>query len=149
MTIVHKWVVLDTNVWIFGLRESSERPACIKVLQRLPRLYVLVPWQVLLELRANLTRDEMDHLFRLLNRYPAHIQIHWEKVESILIYKYQQLGCKLGDATVAAHVEALGVDVLVSENRDFLAEIKGLPFLVFSAEEVLQELGEIEETSKD
>jgi hypothetical protein len=43
---------------------------------------------------------------------------------------------------VAAHVEALGVDVLVSENRDFLTEIKGLPFQVFSAEEVLRELRE-------
>lgn len=84
MTIEHKWVVLDTNVWIFGLRESPERPACIKVLQRLPRLYVHVPRQILL-----------------------------------------------------------------SESRDFLAEIKGLLFQVFSAEEVLRELGEIGETSKE
>lgn len=149
MTTAHKWLVLDTNVWIFGLREPPDRPACVKVLQRLPRLHAHVPRQILLELRANLTRDEMDRLFRLLNRYPERIQIHWEKVEPALIHKYQQLGCKLGDAAVAAHVEALRVDVLVSENRDFLAEIKGLPFQVFSAEEVLRELGEIEEASKE
>jgi len=49
----------------------------------------------------------MDRFFRLLNRYPERIQFHWDKVESALIHKYQQLDCKLGDAAVAAHVGAL------------------------------------------
>jgi predicted nucleic acid-binding protein len=96
MTIAHKWVVLDTNVWIFGLREPPDRPACIKVLQRLPRLYVHVPRQILLELRANLTRDEMDRLFRLLNRYPERIQIHWEKGEPALIISISNWGASWG-----------------------------------------------------
>ena len=100
-------MVLDTNVWIFGLRGQADRLACQRVLQRLPRLHVQVPRQILLELRTNLTRDEMDRFFRLLNRYPERIQFHWDKVESALIHKYQQLGCKLGDAAVAAHVGAL------------------------------------------
>ena len=143
MTIGPEWVVLDTNVWIFGLRDQPDRPACIQILQRLHRLYVKVPRQILLELRANLSGDEMGRLFRLLNRYPDRVDIHYDKAEPALIDKYQQLGCKLGDAAIAAHVEALGVRILVSENRDFLVEIKGLPFQVFSAEEVLQELGEV------
>lgn len=46
-----------------------------------------------------------------------------------MISKYQQSGCKLGDAAVAAHVEAMDVGILVSENRDFLSEIRGLPSL--------------------
>jgi len=142
MTTGPEWVVLDTNVWIFGLRDEPDRPACLQLLQRLPRLYVQVPRQILLELRANLTRGEMERFFRLLNRHPQHIRFHWDKVEPALIRKYQQLGCKLGDATVAAHVEALGVDLLVSENRDFLAEIEGLPFRVLTAEEFLGGLTE-------
>jgi hypothetical protein len=41
-------------------------------------------------------------------------------------------------------METLEVSILVSENRDFLHEIKGLPFLVLRAEDVLRELEEVE-----
>jgi hypothetical protein len=40
MTIGHDWLVLDTNIWIFGLREQSDPPACDQLLRQLPRLYV-------------------------------------------------------------------------------------------------------------
>lgn len=128
MTIRHDWLVLDTNVWIFGLREQSDPLACDQLLRYLPRLYVKVPRQILRELRANLTEEEMRSLFRLLNRYPDRLEVHWDKVDVSLIRKYQQLGCKLGDAAVAAHMETLGVGTLVSENRDFLYEIQGSCF---------------------
>jgi predicted nucleic acid-binding protein len=144
MIIGHDWLVLDTNVWIFGLREQSEQPACQQLLRQLPRLYVKVPRQVLRELRANLTEEEMRRLFCLLNQYPDRATVHWDKVEISVIRKYQQLGCKLGDAAVAAHMETLEVGTLVSENRDFLYEIQGLPFRVLRAEDVVRELGEIE-----
>jgi hypothetical protein len=35
----------------------------------------------------------------------------------------------------------MSIKTLVSENRDFLEEIKGLPFRVLRAEEALRELG--------
>lgn len=140
MTLTTEWVILDTNVWIFGLRNQPERPACTRVLQRLSRLLVHVPRQILLELRANLYPDEMDAFFRLLNHYPDQVEISWERADQKLIEKYLQLGCKAGDAAVAAHVESLNVPLLVSENRDFLSEITGLPFQVFSAEEALRKI---------
>ena len=143
MTIGPEWVVFDTNIWIFGLRQQPEQPACAQVLTYLPRLHVKIPRQVLRELQANLHHEEMREFFRLLHRHPGHTAIHWEPVELSRIRTYQRLGCKLGDAAIAAHLEVLGVGTLVSENRDFLVEIKGLPFQVFSAEEVLQELGEV------
>lgn len=146
MTIGRNWVVLDTNIWIFGLRNQPDQPACTHILRWLHWLYVKVPRQVLLELYANLRGEEMGRLFRLLNRYPDRRDIHWEKVELSLIHKYQQLGCKLGDAAIAAHMEVLGVEILVSENRDFLYEIKGLPFRVLRAEDILRELGEVEDS---
>jgi hypothetical protein len=144
MTIGRDWVVLDTNVWIFGLRHQPGQPACAQVLQRLPQLHIRVPRQVLLELQANLSNEEMWEFFRLLNRHPERTDIRWERVELSFIHKYQRLGCKLGDATVAAHMETLAVETLVSENRDFLYEIKGLPFRVLRAEEILRELGDVE-----
>jgi len=38
----------------------------------------------------------------------------------------------------------MGIKTLVSENRDFLEKIKGLPFRVLHAEDVLRELGVVE-----
>jgi len=140
MTIAHEWVVLDTNTWIFGLRHQSEKPACADLLRFLPRLFVKIPRQVVLELYANLSDSEIQGFFHLINRYPDRIEIGWDKVALPLIRKYQQLGCKLGDAAVSAHLETLGVEVLVSENRDFLVEITGLPFRVMRAEDLLRAL---------
>jgi len=95
-------------------------------------------------LQANLRHEEMREFFRLLHRHPGQTDIRWEHVDLSHIRTYQQRGCKLGDAAVAAHLEALGVETLVSENRDFLYEIVGLPFRVLRAVEFLRELGEVE-----
>jgi hypothetical protein len=85
----------------------------------------------------------MSELFRLLGHYPDRIDIRWDKAEMELVRKYQKLGCKLGDAVIAAHVEEMNVRILISENRDFLEEIKGLPFRVLNAEDLLRELESI------
>lgn len=144
MNIRTDWIVVDTNVWIFGLRTQSDRPACVQFLKHLNQLRIKIPRQVLLELQANLTHDEMGALFRLWRYYPNRIDIRWEKADSELVAKYQRMGCKLGDAAVSAHTEELNVDLLLSENRDFLEEIEGLPFRILRAGDALRELGTVE-----
>jgi predicted nucleic acid-binding protein len=57
-----------------------------------------------------------------------------------IIRKYQNLGCDLGDAIIAAHLEELAINILVSENRHFLEEIKGLPFRSLNSTEIVLEL---------
>ena len=140
MNIRSEWVVLDTNVWIFGLRNQPDRPACARLLKYLSWLYIRVPRQVLLELRANLNAEEVNELFRLWRYYPDRIDIRWEKARPALIDKYRRMGCKLGDATILAHLEGMDVGVLISENRDFLEEVKGLSFQILRADGVLQEI---------
>lgn len=140
MNIKDDWLVLDTNIWIFGLRNQKDRPACLKILQHLNQMQVKIPRQVLLELQANLSDDEMSFLFQLLKIHSASVEILWDRPHDSLVKKNLQLGCKLGDAAVSAHLEELGVQVLVSENRDFLEEIEGLPFEILRSEEVLQYL---------
>ena len=144
MTIEPDWIVLDTNIWIFGLRHQPEQPACAQVLQHLPQLHVQIPRQVLLELQANLRDEEMREFFRLLHRHAGQTEMRWEQMELSHIRTYQRRGCKLGDAAIAAHLEVLAVGTLVSENRDFLYEIRGLPFRVLRAADFLRELGEVE-----
>lgn len=140
MSILDERIVLDTNIWIFGLRRVPDIPACSQLLERLHRLSVVLPRQILQELQANLSEDEVRTLLRLLSRLPQKIIINWEKAQQEIIAKYQRLGCKLGDAAVAAHLEELNIKLLVSENRDFLEEIKELPFRRLSATQALAEI---------
>lgn len=141
MSIDHEWIVFDTNIWIFGLRNQTDQPACQQLLQDLNKLYVKTPYQIFLELKANLAPEELKSFFNLIHLYPNCIELSWEKARLDLIDKYRNLGCKLGDAAVAAHLEMMNIKTLVSENRDFYHEIKGLPFRVLRAEEAWRELG--------
>ncbi len=140
MTIRDEWIVLDTNVWIFGLRHHRELPACALLLERLDKLQVILPRQVLRELNANLAEREFKTLFHLLKEFPEQIKISWDKADVKTIRKYQNLGCKLGDATIAAHLEKLEVKVLITENRHFLEEIEMVPFRRLSESEAFIEL---------
>ena len=65
MSIRDDWIILDTNVWIFGLRRVPYLPACAELLQNLNRLQVVLPQQILQELQANLV--ETFHLVALSN----------------------------------------------------------------------------------
>ncbi len=140
MTIRTERVVFDTNIWIFGLRRQSDRPACYTLLERIGELHLLLPRQILRELQANLTESELRFLFRLIHHFPDRIEFRWSKAHPETVKKYQRLGCRLGDAVIAAHLEEEGIRTLISENRDFLQEVPDLPFRVISAAEALQHL---------
>lgn len=140
MSIRDEWIVLDTNIWIFGQRRVPGFTECAELLDFLNRLRVVLPRQILQELQANFSDSEMSSLFRLLNRLPTPPKIDWQKPAQETVAKYRNMGCKLGDAVVSAHLEELGVNILVTENRDFLEELSGLPFRRLKAREVLAEL---------
>jgi len=143
VTIRTDRIVIDTNVWIFGLRQTPEYLSCARLLDRLSDLTVVVPRQVVRELQANLTDDELRDLFRVINLHPMHITLDWPWAPIELVRKYEGLGCKRGDAVVAAHLEHFAVPVPVSENRDFLGGVAGLPFRRVTAAEALSELGQV------
>jgi len=140
VSIRDEWVVLDTNIWIFGLRRTVDCPACAELLENLNQLQVALPRQILQELQANLTEDELRVLFQLLNRLERPPKIDWQKATSEAISKYRQMGCKLGDAVLSAHLEELGIKTLITENRDFLEELTGLSFRRVNASQAMAEL---------
>jgi hypothetical protein len=141
MTIFDDCISFDTNIYIFGIREDPKFPACIELLERIGELYVYLPRQIIRELQNNLHPNEVHELFNLFSRYPDRFRINWKTTALALIEKFQRLGCKLGDAAVAAHLEEEGVAALISENRHFLAEIPNLPFRVLNATAALEEMG--------
>ena len=83
MTIPHDRWLLDTNIWVFGLRRSAEFPACAELLDRIGSFSILIPLQLLKELNVNLSEDEMRYLYELINQYPDIIEINWNEHQPI------------------------------------------------------------------
>ncbi|KAA0227244.1 PIN domain-containing protein [candidate division KSB1 bacterium] len=144
MTTSDSWIAFDTNIYIFGIREEPKFPACAELLQKIGALHLYIPRQIIRELQKNLQPNEVHELFGLFMRYPNRVKINWHPTAPALIEKFQELGCKFGDAVVAAHLEAEGVRTLISENRHFLTEIQGLPFRILNAATAMQELSRID-----
>lgn len=137
-----RWL-LDTNVWVFGLRRDASVPACAQLLDRIGSFSVLIPLQVLKELNLALKEDEMRDFYRLVNRYSEFIELSWEPVPTEQVKFYEQRGCRKGDAVIAAHAGTLGVKVIVSENRQFLQTLKDLPVELVTADEAATRLAKL------
>lgn len=140
MTIRDSRIVLDTNVWIYGLRRDQDHPSCLELLQNLRTFHVIIPRQVLAELQVNLAPEEYQRFWQLINAYSARIEISWDPAPIERLNLYRRLGCRRGDAAVAALTEQVGAEVLVTENREFLRDVPNLPFRLVTSSALLAEL---------
>ena len=120
-----RWLI-DTNVWIFGLRRDRNFSDSARVLSNIGSFLVLVPLQILKELHLNLLDDEMTEFYRLRNEFSDFVEVSWESVSPERVRFYREHGCRKGDALVAAHAEALKADLIVSNNRQFLMTLESL-----------------------
>lgn len=132
MTIPPERWLLDTNIWIFGLRGDAFT-ACTRLLDLIGSFSVVVPLQILKELQLALAEDEIRDFYRLVNHYPEFIELSWEPAAIDRVRFYEKRGCRKGDAVIAAHAEKLGVGSIVSENRQFLQTLSDLPMNIMSA----------------
>ena len=142
MIFIHNALVgLDTNVFIFALRQDPDFPACETLLfDKLHMLNVYMPLQILLELQHSLSAAEMRGVLLALTKAKA---ITWDYAPAALasVMQWEQRGAKKGDAVIAAHLEANGIPYLISENRHFLQEVPELPFVVLTSEQAVRLLG--------
>lgn len=138
-TPIERWL-LDTNVWVFGLRRTEAFMACASLLDQLGSYSIVIPFQVLKELNANLTADEQRDFYQLINQHSQWIELNWEPPPDAKIKFYERHGCRKGDAVIAAHAEALGIRTIVSENRQFLKTMDGLPMEIVSSAVALTRL---------
>ena len=134
-----RWL-LDTNVWIFGLRRDETYLACAQLLERIGSFSVVIPLQVLKELNLTLTENEMRGLYRLINQNTDLVELSWQPAPLERVAFYQERGCRKGDAVVAAHAEALAVKTIVSENRQFLQTLREIPMALITAHEAATRL---------
>lgn len=134
-----RWLI-DTNVWIFGLRRDEKSPNSVRLLQELGSFTALIPLQVIKELHLNLTDPEMADFYGLLNRFPNRAELNWEEPSNDLVAFYRKAGCRKGDAIIAASAERLKADLIVSNNRQFLQTVSDLPAGIVTPSQALARL---------
>ncbi|MCP4112562.1 MAG: type II toxin-antitoxin system VapC family toxin [Desulfobacteraceae bacterium] len=114
-------ISLDTNIWIFGFPGGDT--FCEKIILNLPRFDTIVPNQVRCELERNLPRQYMKRFYQLA--LESGVQFDFEHVPETYIAMFEQKGLKKGDAIIGAFCEWRRVDIIVSDNRDFLSGLSG------------------------
>ncbi len=109
-------ISLDTNVWLFGLVGVDE--FCDRILFNLAMFDVSVPNQVRAELEHNLSNSDMKQFYQFLLR--SDVTVDFAKVPASFISAFEEKGLKKGDAEIGAFCEWRQIDVIISDNRDFL-----------------------------
>jgi len=132
--------LLDTNVWVFGLRADLTFPACRELLDAIGSFRPLVPLQIIREINAALSKEEVRKFYDLVNEHPGLVILDWTKTSTERITFFETRGCRKGDAVIASHAEQFGIKFVVSENRQFLQTVTGLQFKVITPQEALLRL---------
>ena len=129
-------LVLDSNEYILGIPASNA--SCAELMDQLGDLKVYVPSMVVKEVRRNLQRHYGlgKEFFRLISK-SKNITVLWSEPPEELILKYINLGFAEEDAAIAACVEWVGAEHLISENRHFLSRSEQVAFEIVDAETAL------------
>lgn len=94
---------------------------CVRILNALSQLRVLLPNQIRAELVRNFNDRHLRMFFGILEK--TNIAIDYGNIPFELIVDYKQKGLKKGDAVISAFCEYRQITILVSENRHFLREV--------------------------
>jgi predicted nucleic acid-binding protein len=135
-------VSLDTNVWIFGIVGVDSY--CERLLWSLTRFNIVIPDQVREELERNLSDYDMKRFYQFV--YQSGVHIDFERVPQTIIKIFEEKGLKKGDAEIGAFCEWRQIDILISDNRDFLKSLSpDRCFQVMSPQQFWEAFGEVEE----
>lgn len=132
-------LVLDSNEYIFALglfRKESCETLLKYLVDNISLHSICICRTIVEEVRANITIKDFHNFSKF-------VKIFTNIDEDFLIpfelgAKYETRGLKDADALIAAFTEWVGADVLVTENRHFLAGHLDLPFKVLTAEKCLK-----------
>lgn len=114
-------ISLDTNIWIFGILGKDD--SCEKIIENLQRFEVVVPNQIRAELERNFPMHHMKSFFFLA--IEAGVQFDFEPVPQSYITDFKRNGLKKGDLIIGAFCQWHQVEIIVSDNRDFLRGLSG------------------------
>ena len=135
-------LVLDTNEYLFAFG-LLKQPACEKLiallLEHSASHAIRIPAKIVGEVRRNSTKEIFTEFIGFLNTLSITIDEDF-LVPFELGAKYEVKGLKQADAFIAAYTEWVGADVLVTENRHFLALHIELPFRILTPKRLLKSL---------
>lgn len=94
-------ICLDTNIWIGGLVSGNLH--CVRILNALSQLRVLLPNQIRAELVRNFNDRHLRMFLGILEK--TNIAIDYGNIPFELIVDYKQKGLKKGDAVIGAFCE--------------------------------------------
>ena len=131
---------MDSNEYLFafGFEPLDESVELLTLLGRRHGAFnIHLPRLVVDEVTRNLPAPLMKECHRFWKTCGAVIDEE-EIIPLGTIKSFRERGLKSGDATIAAYCAHLKIRILVSENRDFLALTKSLPFRVLKSAEFLK-----------
>ena len=115
-TVTGMKVSLDINIWIFGL--FDENIFCERILESLTQFDVILPNQIRDELERNLPEAYLKRFYRIV--YKTEVYLNYEQVPQSYVTMFEEKGLKKGDVIIGGFCEWQKIDVIVSDNRDFL-----------------------------
>jgi len=131
-------ISFDANIWILGILDIN--PFCVKILINLSKFNVALPNQIRAEVERNLANKHVKQFYQFVLLSGA--RIDFETVPPSYIKSFEEKGLKKGDAEIGAFCEWRKVDIIVSNNRDFLRGLSpGHYFEVMSPQEFCERFG--------
>lgn len=131
--------VLDANEYIFALG-LFKKDSCDSLIQYFIENFTLhsvsICRTIAGEVRSNIPQKDFRNFVKFISLFTPIDEDFLVPFE--LGVKYERHGLKDADAFIAAYTEWVGADVLVSENRHFLAKNSNLPFKILNAETCLK-----------
>jgi hypothetical protein len=113
-------ICIDSNQFILGI--AAANPDAAALMEVLPKLEIVLPRLVVLEVVRNLERLRLDKQFFLLLGHLKDLSIVDDPIPEELVTKYVALGLPdKADAFIGAFSEWVGASYLISDNRHFLS----------------------------
>lgn len=134
--------VLDSNEYIFALGIFKKPASALlldTILDTFPRNTIRIPRMIIEEVGRHLTPEALREFIELITNLTTIDEDIFVPFE--LGARYESEGLKPADAFIAAYVEWIGADALVTENRHFLSRHSTLPFKILNAEGCLEIIG--------
>ena len=138
--MLRKKAVIDSNEIIIGLTTEDTNSAkfIVKLSEFKDKYEFIISDDIYQEVMRNIPYSTKEKFSKLLVLNIISIKNFFSDVG--LFHKYKNLGFKKGDIAIAAFADKENADILISENRHFLKELKRSKFKIVNAEQFIKQV---------
>ena len=138
--MLRKKAVIDSNEIIIGLTTEDTNSAnfIIKLSEFKDKYEFIISDDIYQEVMRNIPYSTKEKFSKLLGLKLISVKNFFSDVG--LLQKYKNLGFKKGDIAIAAFADKENADILISENRHFLKDLKSSKFKIVNAEQFIKQI---------